>query len=261
VVAPVRLRQVVLITRDLGGVTDRLEAELGLAPGFRDEGVGLFGLENRVLAAGDCFVEVLTPLTQDSAGHRYLERRGADGGYMAIFQFRQRDDRLRRVAELGIRIVWQADLEDIAGAHLDPRDVPGAIVSLDWAEPLWSWHWAGPDWRAGSASAPAPAVRPGGIRSLTLAVADPPAVAARWADVLDHGVRLDGSSITLVEAGQVIDFVDRSELVGEGIVRCGLELNLGDERPATLSTEIGGVLFTVSPPSSTTTLTRSEETT
>jgi len=78
---------------------------------------------------------------------------------------------------------------------------------------------------------------------------------------LDHGVRLDGSSITLVEAGQVIDFVDRSELVGEGIVRCGLELNLGDERPATLSTEIGGVLFTVSPPSSTTTLTRSEETT
>lgn len=250
---PVRLRQVVLITRDLGAVTDRLEAELGLAPGFRDEGVGLFGLENRVLAAGDCFIEVLTPLSEDSAGHRYLERRGADGGYMAIFQFRQREERLRRVDELGIRIVWQADLKDIAGAHLDPRDVPGAIVSLDWADPPWSWHWAGPDWQADSAGPPGPA-SPGGLTSLTIAVADPPAVAARWADVLGDSVRLDGASITLADAGQVIGFVDSAELGREGIVRCGLELSLGDARPATVSTEIGGVLFAVSPPSSTTTM-------
>ncbi|MGA2208840.1 MAG: hypothetical protein ABSH30_04310 [Acidimicrobiales bacterium] len=248
-VPAVRLRQVVLITPDLRAVTDRLETELGLAPGFRDEGVGVFGLENRVLAAGDCFIEVLTPLTNDSAGHRYLERHGA-GGYMAIFQFRQRDDRLRRVAELGIRIVWQADLPDIAGAHLDPRDVPGAIVSLDWAEPPWSWHWAGPQWRADSPTAPAPPfVSPGGLTSLTVAVADPPAAAARWADVLGDGVVLDAASIALADAGQAIAFVDSAELGREGIVRCGLALSLGDERPATFSTEIGGVRFALSPPS------------
>jgi hypothetical protein len=250
VVAPVRLRQVVLITRDLRAVTDCLEAEFGLTAGFKDEGVGYFGLENRVLAVGDCFIEVLTPISEEAAGHRYLERRGTDGGYMAIFQFRDREAPRRRAAALGIRIVWQADLKDIAGAHLDPRDVPGAIVSLDWADPPWSWYWAGPEWRAGSATASG--ARPGGITSLELAVADPPAVAAKWADVLGPDVRLHGSSIMLRDTGQVISFVARSERGCEGIVRCGLELCPVDGRPATASTEIGGVLFTVAPLATTT---------
>lgn len=251
-VAPVRLRQVVLITRDLHSVVDGLKAELGLTGGFKDKGVGHFGLENRVLAVGDCFIEVVTPLTEEAAGHRYLQRRhGIGGGYMAIFQFRDREVPRRRAIELGIRVVWQADLDDIAGTHLDPRDVPGAIVSLDWAEPPWSWHWAGPEWRAGSATAPAAGL--GGITSLELAVADPDVAAAKWAEVLDHGVASDGSSIILSGAGQVITFVPGSERGCEGIVGCGLALCLPGGRPATVATEIGGVHFTVAPPTITTT--------
>ena len=46
--APVRLRQVVLITNDLDAVTARVERELGLSDPFIDPGVGEFGLENRV---------------------------------------------------------------------------------------------------------------------------------------------------------------------------------------------------------------------
>jgi hypothetical protein len=248
VVAPVRLRQVVLITRDLPAVTARLQAELGLAVGFKDEGVGHFGLENRVLAIGDCFIEVLTPLTKESAGHRYLARRGADGGYMAIFQFQDRDAPRRRAAELGIRIVWQADLEDISGTHLDPRDVPGAIVSLDWADPPESWHWAGPDWRGSSAVL---AARPGGITSLEVAVADPTASASRWADVLGGEAQLRGSQVMLPDARQVISFVDSSPMTGEGIVGCGLTLDLAAGTSATVSTEIGGVRFTVAAPATT----------
>jgi Glyoxalase-like domain len=247
VVAPVRLRQVVLITRDLPAITGRLEAELGLATGFEDEGVGYFGLANRVLAVGDSFIEVVTPLTEESAGHRYLERRGMDGGYMAIFQFRDREAPRRRAAELGIRVVWQADLEDISGTHLDPRDVPGAIVSLDWADPPESWHWAGPAWRGNSATASA--ARRGGVTSLEVAVGDPPAAAARWAEVLGPDVQLDGSSIRLPEARQVIAFVASSDRLREGIVGCGLTLCPVDGMPVTLSTEIGGVRFAVGSPS------------
>jgi hypothetical protein len=208
--------------------------------------VGHFGLANRVLAVGDCFIEVITPLTEESAGHRYLERRGRDGGYMAIFQFRDREGPRRRATELGIRIVWQADLEDISGTHLDPRDVPGAIVSLDWADPPESWHWAGPAWRGSSATASA--ARLGGLTSLEVAVADPPTAAARWAEVLGPDVQLDGSSIRLPDARQEIAFVASSDRRREGIVGCGLALCTVDRMPVTLSTEIGGVRFTVRSP-------------
>jgi hypothetical protein len=245
VVAPVRLRQVVLITRDLPAVTGRLEAELGLSPGYKDEGVGHFGLENRVLAAGDCFIEVLTPLTEESAGHRYLERRGGDGGYMAIFQFSDRAEPRRRTTQLGIRIAWQVDLDDISGTHLDPRDVPGAIVSLDWADPPESWRWAGPGWLGDAARA---AARPGGITSLEVSVVDPETVAAKWAQVLGPDAQHDGPRILLPDAGQVLSFVECAERRSEGIVSCGLALDSFDGRPASFATEIGGVRFTVEPP-------------
>jgi hypothetical protein len=244
VVVPVRLRQVVLITRNLPAVSARLQSEFGLPAGFRDEGVGHFGLENRVLAVGDCFIEVLTPLTEDSAGHRYLARRGVDSGYMAIFQFLDRDAPRRRAAELGIRIAWQADLEDISGTHLDPRDVSGAIVSLDWADPPESWRWAGPAWRGSSALS---AARPGGITSLEVAVVDPAASAARWADVLGPDVHRRGLEVMLPDSQQVISFVESSPPTRAGIVGCGLTLDLAGGTSATVSTEIGGVRFTVAP--------------
>ena len=66
---------------------------------------------------------------------------------MAIFQFADRAGPRERAADLGIRIVWRADLDDIAGTHLHPADIGGAIVSLDWADPPESWRWAGPSWR------------------------------------------------------------------------------------------------------------------
>jgi hypothetical protein len=249
-VVSVRLRQVVLITRDLPTVVGRFETVLGVGDGFQDESVGQFGLENRVLAVGDCFIEVLTPVTQESSGHRYLARRGGDGGYMAIFQFRDREAPRRRAVDLGVRIVFQADLDDMSGTHLDPRDVPGAIVSLDWADPPESWRWAGPRWRRGSAGVPAG--RRGGITSLEVAVADPAAAAARWAAVLGDDVALDGSSIRLPEADQALRFV-QSSLEREGIIGCGLVLEALAGRALPTEVEIGGVRFTVGPLDTTTT--------
>jgi hypothetical protein len=81
-----RLRQVALAARRLAPVADELERQLGLHPPFHDPGVGSFGLENSVFAVGDTFLEVVAPVKDDTTAGRYLDRRGGDCGYMAIFQ-------------------------------------------------------------------------------------------------------------------------------------------------------------------------------
>jgi hypothetical protein len=235
---PVRLRQVVLITKDLAAVSGRVETDLGLTDPYIDPGVDEFQLENRVYPAGDCFLEVLTPLRDDSAGARYLARRGgADGGYMAIFQFAERKEPRQRAADLGIRIVWRADLEDVAGTHLHPSDMGGAIVSLDWTDPPESWHWAGPAWRGG-----APEGVTGGVTGMTVAVADPDKTSARWAEVLGPGARLVDTTIHLDDAGQELTFEQAADLQRQGIIGCALSLpDAGGGTDVT----IGGVRFTV----------------
>ena len=87
----VRLRQAVLVARELEPVAGGLRSALGLHEPFRDPGVGEFGLTNAVFALGDCFLEVVSPARAGTAAGRYLDRHGGDGGYMVIF------DRCRRL--------------------------------------------------------------------------------------------------------------------------------------------------------------------
>jgi hypothetical protein len=208
-----RLRQVALVAHDCGQVAGELSRVFGWPPPFHDPGVGQFGLTNAVFAVGDTFVEVVAPARPDTTAGRYLERRGGDGGYMAIFQVGDLAAARRRVADLGVRVVWTADLPDIAGTHLHPGDVPGAIVSLDWADPEQSWRWAGPSW-----TGQMPDHAPGGVTGLTIEVKDPAAAARRWAEVL--GVPEPGHGHTTVELpgpGQRLRFVAAPGGRGEGI--------------------------------------------
>lgn len=164
-------------------MADRLQQAFALPDPFADPGVAEFGLVNAVFPVGDCFLEVVSPTRPDAPAARYLARRGNPeaAGYMAIFQVDDLPAARRRITSLGVRVVWQADLSDIAGTHLHPADVPGAIVSIDWADPPESWHWAGPRWRGGR---PHDAEK-GGLTGFVLAVDDPAAVEKRWAEVLD----------------------------------------------------------------------------
>lgn len=164
---------------------------------------------------------------------------------MATFQFRDREEPRARAQRLGIRVAWQSDLPDISGTHLDPRDVPGAIVSLDWADPPGSWHWAGPDWQGGAS----PTAHRGGITSLDVAVADPTAAVHRWAAVLGPDAERDGAQLRLSKAGQRIRFRQADNRASEGIVGCGLALEPHGARSFPTETTIGGVQFTVVPAS------------
>ena len=160
---------------------------------------------------------------------RYLDRRGGDAGYMAIFHVDDLDAARSRLPGLGVRVVWQVDLPDIAGTHLHPRDVPGAIVSLDRADPEGSWRWAGPRW-IGSA----PEDRePGGITGITVESPDATSLAERWAAVL--GAPAEGTTIVLDDGRQAITFVAGSD---EGIS------DVRVSRPGRSGTvEVGGVRF------------------
>ena len=237
-----RLRQVALVAHDCGQVSAELRAAFGWGEPFHDPGVGRFGLTNAVFAAGDTFVEVVAPVQAGTTAGRYLERRGGDGGYMAIFQVPDLAAARARLPGLGVRVVWTADLPDIAGTHLHPKDVPGAIVSLDWAEPAGSWRWAGPAWTGRVPEHPGG----GGVTGVTIEVADPAAAAARWAAVLGVTWAANGAAngtaagIELAGWGQRLRFEPARPGQGEGITA----VSVAGLPAGQAARVIGGVRFT-----------------
>jgi hypothetical protein len=182
-----RLRQIALVARELEPVVDDLCAVFALEVAFNDPGVGVFGLRNAVIPVGDTFLEVVSPVSADASAARYLARRRGDGGYMVILQSDDLDADRRRLAALGVRVVWETTLPDIATIHLHPRDIGGAIVSLDEARPAASWRWAGPQWES--------KVRTDAVAEIAgveLGTDDPAALARKWGQILD---------VTVVPAG------------------------------------------------------------
>lgn len=212
-----RLRQVALVAADLGGAARALEEGLGLRDPYRDPGVGAFGLHNVVFEAGSDFLEVVSPVEAGTTAGRYLDRQG-DGGYMAIFQlpgFDALGAARERLLAAGVRIAWETHLDDIATVHLHPKDVGGAIVSLDAADPSESWRWGGPRWVGGAPSDPHAA---GGIRSITVAVDDPERTRARWVEVL-------GCDLDPLPSGQRVRWIEGTG----GIVEVHLALGRSGE--------------------------------
>ncbi len=212
----VRLRQAVIVATELAPVERELRATLGLGEPYRDPGVAEFGLVNAVFATGDCFIEAISPDRAETAAARYLARHGGDAGYMVLFDLEDLESARARVAHEGIRVVWRIDLPDISGTHLHPADMRGAIVSLDRSEPYGSWRWGGPAW-TGHAGVPAP----GRLAGATIAVREPAATAARWADVL--GVAVSGEEQpTLALDGGEVRFPTARDERSEGLVEIAL---------------------------------------
>lgn len=223
-----RLRQVALIAHELEPVVADLCAVLGIEVGFRDPGVAEFGLHNAVMPVGDTFLEVVSPSQANTAGGRYLERHRGDWGYMVILQCDDLDADRERVERLGIRIVWKADLADIRGTHLHPRDTGGAILSLDAAMPPESWRWGGPEWPE--------KVRREVVSEITgvdMQAPDPQGVARRWGEILDHPCRevAPGRYEVALERG-VLGFVKEEDGRGEGV--CGFRVR-AENREALLA--------------------------
>jgi len=232
-----RLRQVALAARAIEPVLRDLRRVLGLGEPFRDPGVAVFGLENAVLPLGDAFLEVVSPVKPDTTAGRWLDRRGGDAGYMAIFQTGDLAEARRRVERLGVRVVWETRLRGAATIHLHPRDLGGAIVSIDAMEPPESWEWAGPGWRERARSEVAT-----GLVGAVLETADPEALAGRWGAVLDArpDPAADGSWTLALEQGTRVRFEPRRGAREPALV--GVEIAVRDPARFTAEARAAGVL-------------------
>jgi hypothetical protein len=211
----IRLRQVALVARDLDSTVAELCSTLGLSVCYHDPGVASFGLQNALMTIGDQFLEVVAPTQDGTTAGRLLDKRGGDGGYMALYEVDDLDTREAALAEAGVRIVWRGDLPDIRGRHLHPSDVGGAIVSIDEPVPNGAWRWGGPDWVAHHDNTVVTAVA-----GVVIGAIDPAAMRARWrAAGVEHAV-------TFQPAGVRGEGLDELELVATDRRRAGEQLRL-----------------------------------
>ena len=243
-----RIRQVALASSNLEETDKTLRHLLGCDQSYADPEIIYFGLDNRLFTLGDCFLEVVSPVQPNTAAGRFLDRRGGDGGYMVIVQVENLAEEKVRLADTAIRTVFADDRGNAKAIHLHPKDVPGAIPSLDEMSPPESWLWAGDGWeqRAGRY------VR--GILAVEIRSPDPKATGQCWAEA--YGIELmpagegwrlemDGTEIrfaydaaTVEPALMAIDFeavdlpaicaaADELGLKREGrvVTVCGVEFN------------------------------------
>ena len=191
-----RLRQIALVAENLQPVEEELGDVLGIAVAHRDPGVGPFGLENALLPIGNEILEVLAPIRENTAGGRYLERRGGNGGYMVITQCDDQVPRRARVEALGIRIVNQFETSEFRNMQLHPRDTGGSFFEIDEQlgprahDPDGPWEPAGLNWHECRRLE-----RATGILAAEVQCDDPGRTAARWSEIAEIPLAGNGDPV------------------------------------------------------------------
>ncbi|MDE0944020.1 MAG: hypothetical protein OSB58_16500 [Alphaproteobacteria bacterium] len=217
-----RLRQICLVGENLAPAVNDLTDVLGLATCFHDPAVGAYGLENALLPVGSNFLEVVAPIAENTAGGRYLNRRGGDGGYMVILQCDNVEARRARMGELDVRIANALNYSDFTGLQLHPRDTGGCMLETDQMDGDQSsdgpWHPAGGSWQDAVRLERTTAMVGAELQS-----ADPSALAARWAHILDKDVSSDHE---IVLDNATLRFVEATDGRGEGLG--GVDLKVAD---------------------------------
>lgn len=203
-----RLRQVALVAATLEPSRQQFFDLLGLDDDFADKGVAEFGLENSVMAIGDTYLEIVAPTQPGTTAERLLARRGGDGGYMVICQVDDIAPYRTHTETLKVRKVWDADFPDAKAFHMHPRDIGGAIVSIDEMTPVESWRWAGPGWQNRKAT------EVGQICGVSLQADDPDAMAQRWGEIFM--IQPEHRQLKMAD-GSWVEFNEIKDERGEGV--------------------------------------------
>lgn len=187
-----RLKQAVLVARDLetsvAQACDALDVEIA----HRDELVRRWGVENAVMPIGTDLLEIISPFREGTAAGRFIERRGGDSGYMVILQVDDAAAMHRRISGMGMRTVEFDDtsLPNHTFVHFHPADLAGVLLSLETSKPPPGavpeefWPTVGHDWprhiRRDTVDA---------LAGIELEVRDPGEAAALWARALGREAR------------------------------------------------------------------------
>ena len=175
--AGMRLRQIALVAGELRPVEQQIIKEFGLELCFRDPGIAGFGLRHALFPIGDRLLEVVVPETGRHHGGA-LSSVGVAATAATWCCCRPTMSTVSRpVSRLPAcgSSSWPR-ASQIKGLHIHPKDVGGAILSIDQADPPESWEWGGFDWEYHS--------RPDVITDMVAAeiqATDPDAMAERWA--------------------------------------------------------------------------------
>ena len=207
-----RLRQIALVARDLAAARAEVTGVLGLDYAYDDPGVGKYGLCNAVFPVGTTFLEVVSPKAPGTTAERLLGKRGGDGGYMVILQVDDLAAARARVHDAGARVVDQIDRDGAAFTHIHPKDIGGAILSIDHMIPNERWEWGGPHWTEHVRTDVSVA-----IVGAELQAEDPGRMASRWAAVLGRSAaKADSGWRIALDEGE-IRFVAVQDGRGEGL--------------------------------------------
>ena len=206
-----RLRQIALVAKDMNLVQTHFYNLFGLSDAHIDPKISKFGLQNIVMTLGDTFLEVVSPITDNTTAGRLLERRGGDGGYMVIVQVDDLLHEKQRVESADIRIVFEAFTERGSAIHLHPKDVPGAIASLDQMDPPEAWYWAGSNWMKRKA------MLVENITGSEIQCESPTEIAEKWAIAYNLPVSMVGGVPRLLFDDGEVRFVEIKDSRGIGL--------------------------------------------
>jgi hypothetical protein len=236
-----RLRQIALVAEKLAPVEQSLIDVLGIEVCYRDPGVGTFGLENALFPIGNQLLEVVAPTQENTAGGRYLERRGGDGGYMVITQCDDQVPRRARLEGLGVRIVNQSDSGEFRNMQLHPKDTGGSFFEIDQMvgpgtdEADGPWEPAGKDWQQARRLE-----RVRGIVAAEMQCDDPQQVAARWSEIAEIVLRVEDGHPTLPLQNASVRFVPCTDGRPEGLG--GIDVSCTDRAAILAAAEACGAV-------------------
>ena len=137
---------------------------------------------------------------------------------MIIIQVDDFDASKSKVSESKIDIVWETDLPEAKAMHLHPKQMGGAILSLDWMNPKESWKWAGPNWEdhiSGPIS---------GIDGVEIQSDNPRSMFEGWLEVLGNP-NSDNETCTIHLDNTWLKFVVDEDNRGSGVSTFSLKTN------------------------------------
>lgn len=215
----IQLRQICLVAGKLAPVIDDLTAILGINTCYVDPGVAHFGLENTLMPVGRNFLEVVAPIQENTAGGRYLARRGGDGGYMVITQadtLANQQAVRQRALDCGVRIAHESERDGWHLCQLHPADMIAAFLEIEYDrhEDL-EGHWmpvGGSGWED--------KVKQDVTRDylgVELQSDDPVSLAERWSTVAGLPVERDGDVLNMALNNATIRFVTATDGRGPGL--------------------------------------------
>jgi hypothetical protein len=204
-----RLRQICLAAPRLQRVVEDLQSIFNVEVCYRDPNVAPYGLENALLPIGTDFIEVVSPIREDTAAGRFISRTRGHGGYMAIFQTNEPRRRQAHAESLGVRTAHEIEREAYQSAQLHPRDCRAAFIELGHSaggeQRTGTWWPAGPHWKDFVRTSDTLK-----MLGISLESPKPEELAAHWSNILQSPISKDASTPALTIEDSRIQFVHGS---------------------------------------------------